>query len=174
MTKHIFSRTSAAPTGRLAGAGKGFFSGIWCLLKEISVREQAAGESAAETRSCLSHGCEILPCPHLLRCRQQPHLWRGGAEEASRYTKVPVRALQAHTCTTTTQSRSTRPASPRIHICACCRRADGLPVSALQVKAKICGFIVLCPLRSQFVVAKGRQWRHLQAGILEHSRHKNI
>lgn len=168
MTKHIFSCISARYTHTprspaVSQVQRMACSGIWCLLKEISVREQAPSKALLrEMRCCLSKKCEILPS-HLLHCHQQPLLQRQGPEslqhrrEASRYMKVPVCALQADTCTATPESRSTRPAIPRIRICACCRRVDSLPVTALQVKAKRCVFIVLYHLGSHlglFVMAK--------------------
>lgn len=172
--RHPYTHTSRSPAA--SQVQRKACSGIWCLLKEISVREQAPSKALLRDRGW----SEVLvvrqlwnpPCPHLLRCHQQPLPQRRGPESlqhrrgASRYTKVPVSTLQADTCTPTTESRSTRPAIPRIHICACCGWADSLPATALQVKAKMCMFIVLCHLGSHlglFVVAwkpDYRQWLH--------------
>lgn len=149
-------------------------SGIWCLLKEISVREQAPSKALLRDRGWN----EVLvvkqlwnpPCPLLLRCHQQPLPQRRGPESlqhgrgAGRYTKVPV-STSWHMHTNHWKQKHT-PCNPTHSYLCLLRVSRRLPVTALQVKAKMCMFIVLCHLGSRlglFVVAwkpDYRQWLH--------------
>lgn len=173
MTKHIFSPISAAPSrtrpaliGCFAGAEKGLFKCF--VFVERGQRARTGSQQRAAERQRLKWGavCQINPpCPRLLRPHQQPLLQIRRPEslqqrrEASRYTKVPVCALQADTCTPTTESRSTRPAIPRIHICACRRRADSL---CKQKQKYVCVYCTLLSGQSFMPVCGGNQVLHLK------------